>query len=305
MQYYLPANTTASDPLVYYPQVVGAADVVYSNKTYKVEERRQFLLGVEPGDGPVTLDWNQAERLGIEMQDMEKKARPGASFAQVPAAGRNAKNYKDWESDYKKWLRNEQALTLFKNKTFKAVSRAGESEADFRIRLQQLAKEERDLEVGKLRARYEKSAARLQDKLRDAEQDIAEEKAQASQKKIESAISIGGALLGAFLGRKKFSSSTMSKIGTAARRTGSAAKEARDVREAQAEAAQHRDDIDTLAKEFEAEVSQLSAQFDAQQETLEEVVVRAKSSDINVLLVGLVWLPYQQSPDGRTLPAFA
>lgn len=278
-QYYLPASATGEGAITYYPQVFGAADVLYSNKTYKVDTQRQFLLGAEIDDGPIAFDWDRAEALNIALTGLDKKGLPDAGFAEVAAPGRNAKNYPAWERDFKKWLRNEQALKLFESKTYKCVSEAGESEADFRIRLQQQAKEQRDLEVGKLRVSYDKKAGGLHHKLRKAEREIEEQRSQASQKKMESAISIGGALLGAFLGRKKFSSSTFNKIGTAARHTGYAAKEARDVRE-------------------------LEASVNTQTEPLEEVSVRPKTTDINVLLVALLWLPFRQSSDGRTFAAF-
>lgn len=303
-QYYLAPIGDSEAVITYYPQVLGAADVVYSNKTNHVESQRQFMLGVEVNDGPVPLDWDAAESLNIAIGDLQQKPLPDAGHTEPAAAARNVKNYKSWESDYKKWLRNEQALTLYKCKAFKAISQVGESEADFRIRLQQMAKEQRDLEVAKLRERFEKKAAGLHDKLRDAEQDIAKEKAQATQKKMESALSIGGALLGAFLGRKKISSSTFNKFGTAARRTGYAAKEARDVAEAEADAAQLRAKIEAEAKDFETEISNLQSGIDTQTQNLEEVTVRAKSSDINVLFLALLWLPYRQADDGRSIAAY-
>jgi hypothetical protein len=48
----------------------------------------------------------------------------------------------------------------------------------------------------------------------------------------------------------------------------------------------------------------LDTTFDAQSEALDEVVVRAKSTDIHVALTGLAWLPYTADEKGRLRPAW-
>ena len=67
-----------------------------------------------------------------------------------------------------------------------------------------------------------------------AEQAIAVQKEQSTRKKLDTAISFGTAILGAVLGRKKLSSSTATKMGSAIRTAGSASKEAADVARAEA-----------------------------------------------------------------------
>ncbi|GAB3671789.1 ATP-binding protein [Salinisphaera aquimarina] len=303
-QFYRPATPPADSQLIYYPQVVGAADVVYASKTHDVDTRRAWLVAVDVDDGPVAIDWHNGEALALRLTDLAEKPLAGAGFAEVPAPARDAGQYPKWASAYKTWLRQSQGIALYKNPQFKLTSAVDESETDFRIRLQQKAREQRDLAVGKLRARYDKAAGGLHDKLRAAERDIEEEKAQASQKTMESALSIGSALLGAFLGRKTLSSRNASRIGTAARRAGSVVKERRDVREAEADAAELRARIDEESASFEKELAELQALPGADSFDLETVTVRAKSSDITVRFVALLWLPYAQSADGRTVPAW-
>ena len=302
-QYFLPVTTPGDGPLTYYAQVVGAAEVFFVSRTHDIDVQRAFVFGAEPVDGPVALDWDWAEPIAIDIAALEDQPPADAAFGPLAAPARRASAYRGWARDYKTWLRTAQALTLYRSKTFKQVSAPGESEADFRIRLQQFARERRDLEVGKLRARYEKSAGRLRERLRAAERDVEEQKAQANQKKIESALSIGGALLGAFLGRKRLSSSTVSRVGTAARRAGYAAREMRDVREAQAEAAELQARLDAEGEAFAADVARLEGEIDAQAEALDTVQVRARSSDIDIRFVALLWSPYRRAADGRTRPA--
>jgi septation ring formation regulator EzrA len=93
-------------------------------------------------------------------------------------------------------------------------------------------------------------------------------------------------------------------MGTAIKTAGSARKEAADVERAKQTAEKVRKDILALSKELEKEVKALDTSFDAQSEELNEIVVRAKSTDIHVAITGLVWLPYARSDKGRLNPAW-
>ena len=137
-----------------------------------------------------------------------------------------------------------------------------------------------------------------------ARQAIDREQQQASKKKLDTAVSVGTAILGALLGRKRISSSTTTRIGSAIKTAGGARKEAADIKRAEATAAKVSKDIEALNRELQKEIVALDTAFDAQAEELNEVVVRAKSTDIHVPLVGLAWMPYRADEKGRLRPAW-
>ena len=93
-------------------------------------------------------------------------------------------------------------------------------------------------------------------------------------------------------------------MGTAIRSAGGARKEAADVERAQQTVAKVQADLEALNAQLEQEVAELDTAFDAQAEPLDEIVVRAKSTDINVAITGLVWLPYTTGENGRLRPAW-
>ena len=67
-----------------------------------------------------------------------------------------------------------------------------------------------------------------------------------------------------------------------------------------------REDMDFyLNAQLEKEVAALDTAFDAQAEELEEIVVRAKTTDIHVPVVALAWMPYAPDSKGRLRPAWA
>ena len=294
----------SGEEIVYYPRLIGGGDIVFTSARYNIEDERELLHTVEFEDGPVDVDWDNAEPLELSIDDLEERGETDASYAECPAAADNAKAYTAWGKDYKRWLRQNENITLFRSKRFKLTSLASETEGDFRARLQDAASENRDAAIAKLRKRYATKTTTLENRLMRAEQAIAVQEEQSTKKKLDTAISFGTAILGAVLGRKKLSTSTATKMGSAVRTAGGARKEAADVDRARQTAEKVRADMAELNKQLEKEVADLDTSFDAQAEELDEIVVRAKSTDINVAITGLVWLPYTKGEKGRLRPAW-
>jgi len=300
-QYFVSAR---GDDIVYHPRLVAGGDVVFTSSRYNIEDQRAVLHAVEFEDGPVAIDWDYAETLAVAIADLEKTGVDEATYADCPAPAGNAKAYSGWNKEYKRWLRQNENVTLYRSKRFRLTSEAGETEGDFRVRLQDAASEKRDIAIGKVRKRYASKTTTLENRLMRAEQAIAVQKQQSTKKKLDTAVSFGTAILGAVLGRKRLSSASASKMGTAIKTAGSARKEAADVARAKQTAEKVKKDILALSKELDKEVRALDTSFDAQSEVLDEVVVRAKSTDIHVAVTGLVWLPYSPDEKGRLHPAW-
>ena len=300
-QYYV-AGTGGE--LVYFPRLIAATNVAFTNARYQVDERREQTYAVEFTDGPVTVDWDEAELLPLSIADLDSSAEPGASFADCPRCATQQKNYTDWEKQLKRWIRQNESIPLYRSKTHGLNSEPGESEGEFRTRLQQAASEKRDQAVAKLRKRYAAKATTLENRLLRAEQAIQREAQQSSKKKIDTAISFGTAILGAVLGRKRLSAATASRMGTAIRTAGGARKEAGDVARAKETAEKVRADLAALNEALEAEVEALDTAYDAQTEELTEIPIRPKATDIHVPLIGLVWMPYRDIGDGRLQAAW-
>lgn len=302
-QYWLPADAAEDASIVYYPYLLGAAELTYSSATYQVESDKSVLAMVEPADGAVVIDWDEAEMLNMDTDKLAKRGRSNAEHAELPAAMTKKTPFKKWTTAFKRWLRNEQPVRVFKSSAQKLTSLADEPESEFRQRLAQSAREKRDLTVEKLRKRYESKTSTLEARLLRAEQSIARESEQSSKKRLDAAVSIGAAILGAVLGRKRFSSSSASKIGTAVKTVGGVRKESSDVARAQATANKVREDLQVLAEQFDVEVANLDAAYDAEAEELKEILIKPKSSDIEIQLVALAWVPFTRDSKGRVTRA--
>jgi len=300
-QYYVRGH---GDDIVYYPRLIAGGDIVFTSARYNIEDDRKVLHTVEFDGGPVTIDWDGAEPLDIAIEDLESSGDASARYADCPASAGDAGSYAAWNKDYKRWLRQNESITLYRSKRFGLTSDGGETEGDFRVRLQDAASEKRDLAIAKIRKRYAGKVTTLENRLMRAEQTIDVQKQQSTKKKLDTAISFGTAILGAVLGRKKLTSTSATRMGSAIKTASSAQKEAADVARAEETADKVREDIEALNTALEQEIAELATSFNAQQEELSEIVVRAKSTDINVVVTGLVWLPFSSGENGRLGPAW-
>jgi hypothetical protein len=293
-QYYIPVRSTGDAPLIYSPMLLGAVEIHYSSsKTVDVTQQLTLLAAI--GDGPVSLDWGQATTLDLPVGDLESEPQPNAQFVEVPGVATKVKSYASWQKDLANWVYRNQRLELFESPTLNVVSNPGESERDFRVRLQQIAREERDEAVEKLRRKYAPKFAQLEERKRRAEQAVAREAEQAQGQKVQTAISFGATLLSSFLGRKRTSLTTLGRATTAARGVSRSMKESQDVGRAQDNVAAVTQTIADLEAEFQAETAALEQSFDPQTEALEKVSLKPTKANIAVKLVTLAWAPYRDN----------
>ena len=292
-QYYIPVRGSgdANAKLIYHPALLGAAEIRYSDsKTLDMTQQVTLLCAFN--DGPVSLDWSTAATLDLPVEDLESEAQPGAQFVDAPSDATKAKSYATWRKDLASWLYRNQRLELLESSTLDIVSNPGESERDFRVRLQQLGREQRDEEVEKLRRKYAPKLEQLEERKRRAEQAVAREAEQAKGQKMQTAISFGATLLSSFLGRKRASLSTLGRATTAVRGVGRSMKESQDVDRAEDNVSAISQKLADLEAEFQSETAALERSLDPQTEQLEKVSLKPTKANIAVKLVTLAWVPY-------------
>jgi FtsZ-binding cell division protein ZapB len=183
------------------------------------------------------------------------------------------------------------------------TSQVGETEGVFQARLAQVLRERRDLEVEKLKARYAPRLQGVQDQVRRARERVEREKSQYGQQKVQTAISVGASLLGAFLGRRALSAGNVSRAATAMRSAGRIGREKEDVDRAGESLAAVEGRLVTLQQEFDADVSALQGRFEPGALVVERTTIRPRKSDIGVGTIGLAWIPWKTGPDGLPQPA--
>jgi hypothetical protein len=291
--------STAGAEAVWRPAVLGVADIAYENAKLGVaeQERTAWLCALD--EGVLALDWSSAEAIDVDVNRLARNPQAGSEFVSVPAVAASAKSYATWTRALQKFITTNGGVTLYQSKALKLVSHVGESEGAFRARLQLAAREAADARVEAVRRKYAVRVNAATEKVRKAEAAIGVQEQKASQAKLDSALTIGSAVLGALFGRKKVSASTLGKAGTAARSMGRASARGDDVERAREtfEAAQQ--ELADLEARITDELALESAAFDALAEQLDAVVVRPKSTGVQVQAVALAWVPDDNAPPAR------
>ena len=299
--YYAPASG-AGQGLEYFPALAGWIDIHYSSAKYKVSTSETVALSTMVEAGPVEVDWDAAEELNLNPADLDTEPLAGPAFAELPAAAKKAQAYKKWNKDMLRWVRQNRPLVLYRSKRFSLSSEPEESRGDFMARLSQAARESRDLEVEKLRRKYSAKFNTLNNRRMRAEQAVMREKEQAQSSKFQTAISFGTAILGAFMGRKAVSVGTAGRVGTAMRSAGRIRKEAMDVKRAQEILDATNMQLEELDGRLQEDIAQIEADLAPDEQSVQEVLVKPKSSDMTLEFFGLVWLPYRRDARGQLSP---
>ncbi len=292
-QYFIPVRTSCSadSKLIYKPYLFSSAEVNFISSKFNVDLAQSVTLLSPITDAAVPIDLDESFSLEMDNSELEKQEEENSLFDPLPSAANNSKNYSKWERMFKDHLYRNHKLNLFKSDLLKVVSKPNEDERDFRIRLTETAHEQRDLWTQKLRDKYSRKIQSLQNKIRTAEERIEREQSQAKQQKLQTVISVGATILGAFLGRKAVSSSTVSKAGTSIRSAGRVMKEAGDVNRAKENLVILNQQLADIDAKFQEEVSLYSEKYDLLNEEFKTINVRPKKTNISVSMVNLVWAP--------------
>lgn len=303
-QYFIPVRAAAAGEatLVYHPTVLGAAEVRFSNK--EIDKTREMTVLAEISDGVVAVDWENATAVDLAIEDLEKSPEENAQFVDLPGSAGKAKSYDKWQKDMAAWLYRSQKLELFTSPSLEQTSNPDESERDFRIRLQQAAREQRDGAAERLRQKYAPKVAALEEKKRRAEQAVEREAEQAKGQKMQTAISFGATLLSSFMGRKAVNLTSLGRATTAVRGIGRSMKESQDVGRAEETVAAVNEQQTELDAQFKAETEALEKSGDPQTEALETIVVKPTKANISIKLLSLAWAPHWRDAQGQTTPAW-
>ncbi|MEZ6129802.1 MAG: ATP-binding protein [Planctomycetaceae bacterium] len=291
--------------LVYRPALLGESRVHFISSKQDVDSWEDVTL-LRLVDDDLNSDlWEQADEWDErDLPQLETEPEANAAFRELPGELLQKKSYSQWESALKDFLYRNRRLVVWTCPALNATSHVEERESDFRIRLRHVAREERDLQVEQLRAKYASGFRSLEDQIRRAEQKVEREQSQRSQKTMSAGISVLTSIAGAIFGRKLASASNVSRAGTAMRSASSIAKEAEDVRHAKEEYRALLERREEMNAKVEDEVLRIQDTFDPDLMELTQEDIKPRKSDINVDRVVLVWLPYTTASTGRSERAF-
>jgi len=305
-QHFLPirGSRPEASELVYAPMLVESSEIRFADTKHGIGTTQDVTVLVPMTEGAVTVKWDEAAQLQMAVADLEQVPDAEAHYLTLPATAGKGKSYDTWSKEFGGWLHRTQKLELFRSPSTAQVSTPAETERDFRLRLQQAGREQRDKGADSLRRKYAPKITGLQERIRRAEQQREKQQVEARSSQMQAAISVGASILGAFLGRKTISATNIGRATTAIRGAGRVLKESQDVSLAQENVAALQQQLADLEAQFKAESEALAAASDPLQEKLELLSLRPTKAHILVKLVALAWTPHWRGSDGSTTPAW-
>ena len=298
---FLAARPGAGD-LIYRPRLVATAELHYADKPAGVDSWTRLALLAPLGDDGGAPEWSEAT--AIPNLDSGLAAGPvdGAGFSELPAAALNAKNLAEWERSLAAHLYQSGAVELMACKTPKLTSNPGESEGDFRARLAHALREYRDEQVARLRERHATKLKSLDDRLKSAQDRVAREQSQYSQRKLDTMINIGTSVLGAIFGGRSMATT---RAGSAARSAGRVFGERGDVARAGESLEAIATEREALLRQIEQEAGELTESLDPARIELARFSIAPRKSDIAIGRIAIAWEPWRTAADGLPHPVWA
>ncbi len=287
------------DGLVQYrPAILGRARVRYAKPTARIEVDREVLCMAPAGEALGESAWEAGTHLP-EPPEVEPAPRTGG-FAALPAALAGPRGYASLASSLKAYLGRTSRLTAWHAPTIDAFSRPDETEGDFRARIAHRVKEWRDGQIEEVRQRHATKLAALADRIERARQKVEREKAEAKNQSMQTYVSIGSAVIGALLGRKKASATNIGRAATSMRSASRAARQQADVAHAEESLATLEEKRLELEAAIEEELERIRLESSPDRIALEAIEIPARKTDIAVDGVVLAWVPEEPASGGRS-----
>ncbi len=276
------------DDVIYQPHLLRGGVVHFNSSKMGVDGSRTVSLV-----NPVTekgIDWDRQVEVPGKLDGTAPVA--GAGFAELPGFAMNAANYKQVEKDFSEWLYRNERADVFSCPVLKQWAKLGESEADFRARLDHEAREMRDAEIDKLRAAAAKKVGSIESRLRTAEGQLAKQKSESTSAMMNAGVSVLGGVLGAIFGRKSGLGSLGGRSSSSIGKATSAYKQHGDVNQAEAKVEGIQEEIAAVQKELEDGISKITESYDTAALVLETESLKPTRTDVKVETVALLWLPF-------------
>lgn len=276
-QYFEPDVSGANQ---FFATLMAKATVHFFNQAKAIDEEKHMVLSLELENNQRTVKWEEAREEEIDFEKFPHIAPAKAKFQPLPNIILEDKGLKIAIRELKEMLYQDQSLKLLRCSSPRLESKVGESDTDFKVRVQDILNDKKEMEITKLQERYDKKEKVLLDRLSRAKERVEKESSDSTGSMIDAGI----AVLGALFGR-----ATPTKIGRAFKKGSNILKERGDVSRAQERVAKIEDDIEALEYELEDKIDKINEKYTIENCKIEAFKIKPRKTDIDVEACAVVW----------------
>jgi len=285
-QYFL-NNPSFSEDVIYQPSIILNGKVRFYNQSKRVDQQEKIALKLPVRRDMVDIDLSDAEPNEDDSNIYDLKPFEQARFSLLPTFLEKIKDTKLIEDKFKNYLYDTRRVELYNCKEFKLLSNPDEDISDFKSRLLDILREEKDKSIEKLTEKYAKKEEKLEKDYTKLLEKLEKEEADVKAATTQSALSIGSSVLGALLGRTKVG--TLSASVTGLNKASRVLKQKKDVDLVKKKIEKLTEDIKELEKELEQNIEDMSEKYDIEKYNIETISIKPKKSDIFGIKVALLW----------------
>ena len=205
------------------------------------------------------------------------------------------------KKDFAGWVARTSKVTIRSNPTFGLYATPEVSQAEFMKACAEAARAERDRDLEKASAAYDRQISLLQDKIAREERELQQDQTELSERKKEELVS-GAETVFSLLGGKR-----SRRISEAMSKHRLTEQSKADVDESIDSLEQYRRQLVQLEASRQQALEQAGSKWGAEVNNIAEIPILAKKSDVYVSLFGVAWMPYYLAEAAGTkmeLPAF-
>ncbi len=223
------------------------------------------------------------------IEDLAKTPLPESQFTELPAGLMQIKNYVSFKKSFESFLYQSQELTIYRAPDLNLFSKIGETEDDFRIRMTQAMRENREAKIQKLRETYEEKSAVLNKKLKNAEEKVAAKQNKTIWQMFETIISFCGSILGALMGRG-VTKGTINQASSSLKRAGKIGMGNKETSQAKEDLESYQSQLKELEEGFRKETDLIYDSNKIENMQTEKIVITPRKSDISVDKIAILWM---------------
>ncbi len=276
--------------LQYRPALTGTARLHFVRASYDVDFWQASII-VQPVHEKMPQPmWSSALTYSTAPA-LQDQPQPLAEFGKLPSELAQEKNYANWEKELKDHLYRTEKHIAWRSKELDEHSEPGESEGDFRIRMSQRAREQRDDKKEDVRKKFQRKIDRAEKSVKKAEDFLQLQKSQFWTRILGLLWMVLDVVLGQFTGRKSRRRVSSSSANQAIRERGEQSR-------ARIRLEDKQDQLEELQETLQDEIEQIDLNCDPKNLEFEKLEVTPRKSDVAVEQIHLVWLPWRVDEDG-------
>ena len=284
VEQYYSVNTPYGKEVKYEPWLLAEGKVRFVNATRGIDIEKPFTKRLYLDKDMINIDLRKTDDFSFDTDLFDKRPLEQSKFYSLPAFITELKSFKSLEKNYSDYLYRTNKLELYKCKALKAESKPGETIGDFKIKLIDTIRDKKAEAVEKLRKKYSAKGDRLQDRYARLRIKLQKEKSDVSSKQTDTAMSLGMAVLGTFLGSGS-KTKAMRGISSAVK----ISKEKADVRRVENEMRQVQKDMQELRNDLSLEINIIKEKFDIESYKIDTFHIKPRKTDIYDVRISLLW----------------